>query len=242
VGLREAVERLYTVFAPYKLKSPTEVCWHCHSPEEERVVHQAPLRLLTPDALSGFAADSLMTWGDLDDLKHFLPRLFEILAFDRFSQEFPDMETVVGALARGEWEDWPAPEREAVRSFLRAFWEDQLNTWPSHYDIDTVLAAIAQAEADLAPYLDRWETATDRAPVLHFVEFLMENIGQAAVGKRLANPWLSRRHDQEGHIRAWLIGADAHFLDRVEATFLDETDDDSLELLSAALDVMPKRP
>jgi hypothetical protein len=239
--LRAVVERLYTVFEPYKLKSPTEVCWCCHSPEEERVVHQAPLHRLSPDALEGFASDSLMTWGDLEDFKHFLPRLFEILAFDRFRDGFVSMETLVGALSRGGWDDWPVSEQEAVRSFLLTFWDDHLHAWPSYDDIDTVLTSIAQAENDLTPYLEGWEAASGRAPVLHFAEFLLHNISRVALGKRLRNAFFDNRPDQEAQVRTWLLGAGARFSDRIEEVFLAETDDSALELLAAALDVLPRR-
>jgi hypothetical protein len=37
----------------------------------------------------------------------------------------------------------------------------------------------------------------------------------------------------------WLLGADVRFRTRVEEVFLAETDEPALELLSAALDVMP---
>jgi hypothetical protein len=237
-ALRATVEQLYSAFEPYKLRSSTGACPCCHSAEEERLVHQAPLRRLTPDALSGFAGDSLMTWGDVVDLKHFLPRLFEILAFDRFDHD-PGMETLVGALTRGDWNDWPVDERDAVRAFLRAFWDDQLNRWPSDHDIDTVLTSIAQAEDDLTPYLDGWAAANGRAPVLHLAEFLLDNIGRAAGGDRLWNAFFGNRPDQEAQVRTWLLGADMRFRDRVEDLFLAETDEPALELLSAALDVMP---
>jgi len=241
VALRATVEQLYAVFEPYKLRPDTEACPCCHRPEEERVVHQAPLRRLTPDALSGFAGDSLMTWGDVVDLKHFLPRLFEILAFDRSDVDFPDTETVVGALSRGGWNDWPVGERDAVRSFLRAFWDDQLHAWPPHHDIDAMLASIARVEDDVTPYLDGWEVATGRAPVLHFADFLRYNISRAALGQRLSNEFFSDRPDQEALVRTWLLGADVRFRARIEEAFLAETDEPSLELLSGALDVMPRR-
>jgi hypothetical protein len=182
-----------------------------------------------------------MTWGDLDDFKHFLPRLFEILAFDRFRDGFVAMETLVGALSRGGWNDWPVAERETVRSFLRAFWDVHLRVWPSPEDVDTVLTSIAQAEDDLTPYLDAWEAATGREPVLHFADFLWHNIGRAALGDRLWNAFYEGRDDQEAQVRAWLLGAGARFRGRIEEAFIAETDESALERLSDALDVIAMR-
>jgi hypothetical protein len=35
-AVAEAVEELYRTFAGYPLNAVTNVCWHCHSEEEER--------------------------------------------------------------------------------------------------------------------------------------------------------------------------------------------------------------
>lgn len=236
--LRAAVERLYTEFELYPLKPVTDVCWHCHSPEEEHALHLVPMRQMTADNLKGFASDVLMTWGDLADFKHFLPRLFEIVAVDHFTDDYPDIETVLGALDRGDWTTWPAAEQQAVREFLGAFWTESLNSWPSNYEIETVLAAIAEAEADLSPYLAAWDSAEGAAPVLHFCDLLLQNAARIALGKRLSNPWLGRFPDRESQVRDWLQRERPVFAPKAEAQFLATTDEHALERLSAALDII----
>lgn len=236
--MRDAVERLYSTFESYQLKPTTVVCWHCHSPEEEQALHLVPMRQMTPDGLAGFASDLLMTWGDLADFKHFLPRLFEIVAFDFFTDDYPDIETVLGALDRGDWATWPTAEQEAVGDFLAAFWTESLSSWPSNYEIETVLAAIAQAETDLAPYLAEWDSAEGPAPVLHFCDLLVQDGPRAALGKRLSNSWLVRFPDRELQVRSWLERERRAFAPKVEEQFLTMTDEHALERLSAALDII----
>lgn len=233
--LRKAVDRLYATFASYPLKPTMDVCWHCHSPEEERALHLVPMQQMTPDDLQGFAGDLLMTWGDVGDFKHFLPRLFQIVAVDHFVDDYPDIETVLGALDRSEWSTWPAAEQEAVREFLRAFWADSLNSWPSRYGIETVLSAIAQAEPDLSGYLAEWQSAAGAAPVLHFCELLVENVTRIGLGRRMGNPWLCRFPERESQVRSWLLDARPLFAPNVEAQFLAASDEQALDVLSAAL-------
>lgn len=236
--LRDAVDGLYATFGSYPLKSTTDVCWHCHSPTEEQALHLVPMREMTPDDLEGFASDLLMTWGDLADFKHFLPRLFEIVAFDHFTDDHPDIETVLGALDRGEWSSWPTAEREAIGNFLRAFWTANLGSWPSGYEIETVLASIAQAETDLSPYLAAWGSMEGPAPVLHFCDLLLDNATRIALGKGLSNPWFGPFPDRESQVRDWLQHERASFAPKVEAHFAATTDEHALELLAAALDVI----
>lgn len=236
--LRAAVERLYTTFERYPLKPVTDVCWHCHSPEEEQVVHSAPLRQLTPDDLKWFAGDLLMTWGDLADFKHFLPRVFEIVAIDFFTNDHPDIETVLGALDRGDWTMWPAGEQEAVREFLQSLWTATLACWPSHYEAERVLTAIAEAEADLSWYLAAWASTDGLAPVLHFCDLLVEHANRLAEGRSLNIPWLDGRPDREVQVRTWLQEERAAFAPKVEAQFLATTDEQALERLSEAMDVI----
>ena len=91
-----AVRGLYDTFARYPLPANTGPCSCCHDEAEERVLHSARLRDLTKEMLRGYACDALLTWGALHDFKHFLPRIFEIVATDDFN--WPDLEVVFGKL------------------------------------------------------------------------------------------------------------------------------------------------
>jgi hypothetical protein len=60
--------------------------------------------------------DALFVWGNVDDYKHFLPRIFE-LAVARES-EFVDEAIVFNKLHHGEWRSWPDAEQQAVEHFF----------------------------------------------------------------------------------------------------------------------------
>lgn len=233
--LDDAVDELYRVFAAYPLRPWTDACPCCHTEKDERAVRRRPLRELRPDDLAEFAADSLMTWGDVVDFKHFLPRLFEILAEDGFPDGYPDMETVVGALERGSWRTWPPDEQTAVEGFLTALWMSHLAGSPMAGRTDMVLASIATAVDDMTPYLDLWLELDGIAPAVRFAEFLEANSTNAALGRRLSNPWLSGRREQEAQVREWLLTSALCFLPRLEAAFDEAVDEDTSATLELAI-------
>ena len=97
----------------------------------------------------GFSA--LFTWGNLDDFKHFLPRLFELTATEGF--QAPDTESLYGRLAYARFDTWPKAEQNAVRAFAMAHWRASLAD-ESADDPDAVLTGVMLFGEDLTPYLD----------------------------------------------------------------------------------------
>ncbi len=79
-AFKESVERLYQVFAKYPLREDTGMCPCCHDPEDRKRLHAKPLRELSPEDLEPYTWSALLTWGDVEDFKHFLPRLFETIS------------------------------------------------------------------------------------------------------------------------------------------------------------------
>jgi hypothetical protein len=241
-GLATAIEELYGVFAAYPLRPWTEPCMHCHTHEDERTVHRYPLRRLGPEDLAGFAGDALMTWGEVVDFKHFVPRIFEILATDGFPGGYPETETVVGALDRGDWQSWPRREKRSIDRFLLAWWQTHLDAYPTREPVDTVLSAIATAAVDMAPHLDTWAQAIGTAPVLHLAAMLHDNTRHGMLRDRLSNPWLRDRPAQEAQVRRWLLTAPSDFLPRLEAAFLAVSDEPTLYMLESAIDLAELTP
>ncbi|MGH3376898.1 MAG: hypothetical protein ACRDP6_19390 [Actinoallomurus sp.] len=59
-------------------------CPHCVDQEEDRPLLDRPLRSLSPEALSRYAAKALSTWGGVEEFRYFAPRLIECAAADEF--------------------------------------------------------------------------------------------------------------------------------------------------------------
>jgi len=53
-----------------------EGCPCCVSNEDKEKLHTKELRLLEESDISRYAFRALTTWGDIDDFKHYLPRIF----------------------------------------------------------------------------------------------------------------------------------------------------------------------
>ena len=76
--LRTVIESLYEIFATYPLRADTNACACCHSAYDAQRLHMKPLRKLNADDWRQYAGDALFVWGEVDDFKHFLPRIFEL--------------------------------------------------------------------------------------------------------------------------------------------------------------------
>jgi hypothetical protein len=115
---------------------------------------------LEPARLHFYAFCAMTTMGDVDDFRHFLPRILELLNDDEFLLEI-DQEVVLSKLSYGKWDMWPVKEQRAVREYLLAHWAIQLHKPPSadryqKAEVGRWLCALARAETDLFPYLELW--------------------------------------------------------------------------------------
>ncbi|EFH85170.1 hypothetical protein [Ktedonobacter racemifer] len=84
ITLQETIEHIYTTFSSYLLHHPVEGCPHCISHEDQERIASKPLRELTEEDLRRYTLKALTTWGDVNDLKHFLPRMLELVVSHRF--------------------------------------------------------------------------------------------------------------------------------------------------------------
>ncbi|MFD6100957.1 hypothetical protein ACFVWN_32060 [Nocardiopsis flavescens] len=151
--MKEAVERLYAVFARHRLSARINGCPHCVTDEDQRMLRGSPLRELGEGDLRRFVAKALTTWGGVDDLRHFLPRILDLaLPGDGFI----DIDTVAAKLDLARWGEWPADERAAVRACFAALWLRTLDREPEERPAVLLLDTLATAFDDLAPFLDTW--------------------------------------------------------------------------------------
>ena len=203
-----AVESLYEAFARYPCRPDMPYCDCCHAQADIARLCSPALRDLTPDDLDDYSASAVLTWGDIDDFRHFLPRIFELMAIDGFNP-LSGAEAIVSRLRHCERRTWPDQEQRALADYFRAFWrlmlasEPQDEHWPWDWSIDTLLCSIAGAEDDLSPYLDRWlldPIPTARCQLAAFVGENADNIVEGELG----NAFWSDRPRQSVQVLAWL--------------------------------------
>jgi len=187
--LRNAIEKLYLVFAQYPLRENTGACPCCHSEQDERRLHAKPLRKLNENDLRDFVQGALHVWGGVDDFKHFLPRIFELAVAN--NAEFADTQIAVGKLRYCEWWNWREVERQVIQQFFRAAWncviEAEPNEW-SGIESEEWLCGIALADNDVASYLATWQDTQTENAGLNLASFVA-NSDFAKVNQRPSDYW-----------------------------------------------------
>ncbi|MEN3538703.1 hypothetical protein AAH991_26570 [Microbispora sp. ZYX-F-249] len=189
--LDHALDALYAAFSRYPLPVKTEVCDHCVSDEEVRATRAAPLRMLTASALQPYAWNGLYTWGDVEEFKHYLPRLLELLILE----ELDEVHASGLMLRLGvRWRTWMKTEQEAVIGTVRAWWRHTLNHYPRDVDVMMMIEIVADSlELDLAPYLAEWESNTTEAAARHmawFMHYFTVSVARSDEWYTLLDDWI----------------------------------------------------
>ncbi len=124
VELSRAVAALYDAFDAYPLRERVDSCPHCQLDAVERQLHVRPLREMTWGDLGTYSFKAITSFGDEDDLKHFLPRVLELYVLDHPGAPY-SLTMFLGKLDHAAWTTWPAAETAAIRHFVDA-WKQAL--------------------------------------------------------------------------------------------------------------------
>lgn len=212
--LAAAIEGLYAAFAGYPLPPEFKGCPCCHSEGHHLLLYSRPLRQLEPKDLEQYAGEALLTWGDENGFRHFLPRIFELSVLtDDF--EFTDRPIVFEKLKHGEWRYWPDAEQKAIQRFLMTVWRTALEIAPEElpfderfYPADTTeqwLCALAGAGGEIGAYLEEWLRA-DSAAACWNLAAMMTRTGMLQARPEGISPFWGGHMDQAEEIAEWLQG------------------------------------
>ncbi|HEY7832818.1 MAG TPA: hypothetical protein VIG30_04545 [Ktedonobacterales bacterium] len=236
--LRAAVSDLYATFARYPLRARVTGCAHCVDESDNRLIHSRPLRELTWHELARFSWKTLTTWGDADDLRHFLPRLFELIADQADPAEasftrYPyNEETLFGKLDYADWRAWPTREQAALDAYFMALWHAALAIYPSPTPIATWLGSIGAA-TDPAPYLAAWRADERAAALRHLADFVLENLNIVAGTDAEFSVFWQKDGERSRQVAAWL--RDPQTRARLERGFFAYADERFAANLSEAV-------
>jgi hypothetical protein len=160
-----------------------------------------PLRQLTGDQLSDYAAKVFLTLGDVGDFRYFLPRLLDISLHGDFL--WPDPEVLLGKLFMASWRDWPTTERAVLEALFTAIYDDlvavALSTQNAS-ELDTWLCAMANAGMSLAPFL----TQLERPQMAPLVLALYEQNALPLTRGEMSNSFWKKVSEEKRKIVAWL--------------------------------------
>ncbi|MGG7439217.1 hypothetical protein ACQ7CX_09520 [Chryseobacterium arthrosphaerae] len=165
--LERSVEQLYEIFSGYPLVPRMNGCPCCVSGTDKEKLHIRPLRDLEENDLLRYVFKALTTWGSIEDFKHFLPRLFEILAKGGF---IAYLDTILGKLEYGKFVMWPENEKAAVKTFLWQWWQNRLAT-QSYFDHEA-FCGIYKITGELDRMLECWETDFQTNGFRVFVDYI----------------------------------------------------------------------
>jgi hypothetical protein len=230
--LDEAIGKLYKVFSRYPLKKHVEGCPCCVNEEDKRVLESKPLKELTATDVGRYSFKAMTTWGDKDDFRHFLPRIFELLISE--SGLGWDEEVILGKLALAEWNEWPESEQIVVRKFLHAGWDSLLAQTEPAIEPDGWLCGMGRAGEDLQTYLDSWVEARTRNAYKHLAKFVEWHHPTYVKRHSLNNPFWPDSPKAVAQLCGWVTSQPTR--EKLEAIYFKNESADFAPALAHAID------
>lgn len=225
--LKNAVNNLYKTFSRYRHKE-SGFCTHCVSVAENKRLDSKSLDRLSGEDLSRYASKALTTWGDAEDFKHFLPRIFELVALNDLGI---NSEIAFGKLEYANWQKWSAGERAAIENFFRELMRFSVELGGEDiYRASEFLSSIACAVDDVTFYLDLWLEPPTRNKILNLRYFVIENDYSST------NPFLGDKLEQRRQIVDWLTSKKN--VERFENLFFEDNEFQNTAELAELIDAL----
>ena len=168
--IERAIEKLYETFSVYPFKSTMEGCPCCVSNSDKEKIHSKPLKALEEEDISRYAFKAMTTWGDIQDFKHYLPRIFELTATTDF---IVGSFVVLGKLEYGKWRTWPQEEQAIIENFLYTWWTDNITSKP--YFDKNLFFEILKLTHNLDKLLESWSINVADQSFIKYVDFVHEH-------------------------------------------------------------------
>lgn len=165
-----AKENLYSTFSKYSFKSSMEGCPCCVSSLDNSTLYSKPLRELEDEDLSRYAFKAMTTWGDVNDYKHYLPRIFELTATRKLMVE---TFVTLGKLEYAKWKEWDEQEQLSIIEFLNAWWKYDVNH--GNYFDQEVLVELHKYMNNIKTMLNQWNLDIETQGFKNFVEFIEDH-------------------------------------------------------------------
>ncbi|WP_256754062.1 hypothetical protein [Mesorhizobium sp. Mes31] len=208
--LQRLIDDFYTAFSPY----PRPHTMHA-SPLRDTVallktLSSAPLRNLAGEQIDPYASYALTTVGDVDDYKHFLPRMLELAVHE---QRWPGTQptSIVLRLKRARWLDWPTREQAAIRALFDAACSQVILAHPDEEEAGNWICAYACLDLDLAPILEQWLVTPSIDAALQLAQFMQHDAKFVFENDTSERAIWSYVDETEIHrMRRWLLGPPVH--------------------------------
>jgi len=194
-SLQRAIEDIYGALRDVRRPATVDGCPCCIGRMKIGTLLSKPLRDLSPDDLSHYAASAFLTVGAVEDFLYFLPRILEISALE--PDWWPDPEVVTCAIHSAGFHSWPGSRRQVVSRFFDEMVIDLLATEGRGFELDSWVCAIARLHVDLAPLLA--QIAANRARLIEWYEVNSRPL----IDGRLANGFWDEAPKERKQVVEW---------------------------------------
>ena len=237
--MQSIISETYTLFAPYTIGKTLDVCKACCITDaEEQELVSTPLRSISSDLFfrAYYESARRYTARELGEMKHFLPRVLELVS----DYDFPTyaVELTLTRLDLDRPAAWTAPELALLQAFALAYFRQSLEQYPlpSGDSLESILVMFGIAHFDLGPLLSAWVASDCLPSLLHLQNMLLWWVELKHGGSaRLANSFATPAVSEE--IISWLQDTNVNqvFSQRlaswlVEGPMLSETQASELSL------------
>lgn len=182
--LEEIVEKSYKLFENYTIGTTLDVCKRCcvSDADEARLVN-TPLREISSSVLRAGYFESARGYTDRElwEMKHFLPRILELVS--NFDFPCASTEEVFMRLDLHKPEHWTNEELQLLQDFSVEFFKKCLTYYPYSPDgdnISTYLTMFGVAHFQLKPILDAWTEVENIESILQFKDFIINDVNYHA--------------------------------------------------------------
>jgi hypothetical protein len=226
--LKISIEKLYDIFAKYQGLSKLEGSPLYDDLETwNKQLRSKKLRELTDEDLSLFAGKVILTWGDENDYRFYLPRILELTAELKTPY---DIWTLYSRLEDANWKTWKADEQAAINEFTIELWNNLLNdnSEKAEWEFKDYFHSIAYFYHDFSEILKVWETNYSFASIKHLTNYIFEERQHLFDNNYIDSIKKNTKNIEQ--FKTWLTSD--NILKKIEKTFYDNEKSEIAERLS----------
>ena len=202
-AVQRALEKVYAAFGDVPKPANIGGCPCCIDRKNLDPLLAKPLRSLSPDDLTKYAASALLTVGEPEDYIYFLPRILEILMIEPLW--WPSVEIVARTIDSAGLREWPDTRRKAITEYFDTVLAD-LFAREAGSEFNDWLCALGALGVNLGPFLTRLEANGER-----LIEFY-EQHSQSLVRGKLANGFWDNAPAARRQVVDWFRSAETQHL------------------------------
>ena len=227
-NLKISIKILYDIFAKYQGLSKLE-----GSPLYDELdtwnkeLRSKKLRDLTDEDLSRFSGSVILTWGDENDYRCYLPRILELTA--ELKTPF-QIWTLYSRLEDANWKTWDIEEQTAINDFTLELWNNLLNDncEKAEWEFKDYFHAIANFYPDFSQVLKVWETNDSYGSIKHLTNYIFEERQHLFDNNFINSIEKNTKHIDE--FKIWLTSEKT--IKKIEQAFYDNEKNEIAERLS----------